>query len=313
MDLSIVTDSMGNLSLEQMLDKVAANGIKFVEMTTGGWSSAPHIKLDELLEYAEKRREFQAALKKRNIELCALNCSGNPLDPGELGKKHRAVTEKTMELAKLLGVKKVIMMSGLPPACKEDKTPNWISYTISWPAELKDMLNYQWDDVAIPYWKELVKKAAACGVEKIALENFSSQLVYNPQTLFRLRDAVGSIVGLNLDPSHLLWMGADPIASARALGDAIHHVHGKDVRLERGVVDINGVIETQEVTDVATRAWNYVAVGCGHDLQWWKEFFSVVKMMGYDGPVSLEMEDLTMSVEAGIATSIDALKQTISK
>lgn len=313
MDLSIVTDSMGNLSLEQMLDKVAANGIKFVEMTTGGWSPAPHINLDELLESSEKRAAFQEALKKRNIELCALNCSGNPLDPGELGKNHRSVTEKTMELAKLLGVKKVIMMSGLPPACKEDKTPNWISYTISWPAELKDMLGYQWDDVAIPYWKELVKKAIECGVEKIALENFSSQLVYNPQTLFRLRDAVGPIVGLNLDPSHLLWMGADPIASARALGDAIHHVHGKDVRLERGVVDINGVIETQEVTDVATRAWNYVAVGCGHDLQWWKEFFSVVKMMGYDGPVSLEMEDLTMSVEAGIATSIDALKQTISK
>lgn len=313
MDLSIVTDSMGNLSLEQMLDKVAANGIKFVEMTTGGWSPAPHINLDELLESSEKRAAFQDALKKRNIELCALNCSGNPLDPGELGKNHRSVTEKTMELAKLLGVKKVIMMSGLPPACKEDKTPNWISYTISWPAELKDMLGYQWDDVAIPYWKELVKKATECGVEKIALENFSSQLVYNPQTLFRLRDAVGPIVGLNLDPSHLLWMGADPIASARALGDAIHHVHGKDVRLERGVVDINGVIETQEVADVATRAWNYVAVGCGHDLQWWKEFFSVVKMMGYDGPVSLEMEDLTMSVEAGIATSIDALKQTISK
>lgn len=313
MKLSYVTDSLGFLPFEEMLDKVVAMGIDTIEMTTGGWSPAPHLRLNELLESAEKRAAFQAALKKRNIELCALNCSGNPLDPGELGKEHRAVTEKTMELANLLGVKKVIMMSGLPPACEGDKVPNWISYTISWPPELKDMLNYQWNDVAIPYWKKLVEKAKACGVEKIALENFSSQLVYNPQTLFRLRDAVGPIVGLNLDPSHLLWMGADPIASARALGEAIHHVHGKDVRLERGIVDINGVIETQEVTDVATRAWNYVAVGCGHDLQWWKEFFSVVKMMGYDGPVSLEMEDLTMSVEAGIATSVDALKQTINR
>lgn len=166
--------------------------------------------------------------------------------------------------------------------------------------------------MAIPYWQELVKKAEACGIEKIALENFSAQLVYNPETLFRLRNAVGPIVGLNLDPSHLIWMGADPILAARELGDAIHHVHGKDVRLERHLSGVNGLLETKEIDDVANRAWNYVAVGCGQDLQWWKEFFSVVKMMGYDGYVSLEMEDLTMTPEAGVRTSVDALKQTLS-
>ena len=45
----------------------------------------------------------------------------------------------------------------------------------------------------------------------------------------------------------------------------------------------------------------------------WKEFFSVCHMMGYDGDVSLEMEDLTMTVDAGVNTSIDALRQTISQ
>lgn len=72
-------------------------------------------------------------------------------------------------------------------------------------------------------------------------------------------------------------------------------------------------LEIEEVEDVAARTWNYVAVGCGHDLQWWKAFFSVVRMVGYNGPVSLELEDLTMSVEAGIQTSVDALKQTLSQ
>jgi sugar phosphate isomerase/epimerase len=67
------------------------------------------------------------------------------------------------------------------------------------------------------------------------------------------------------------------------------------------------------VSDTARRTWNYVAVGCGRDLQWWKEFFSVCRMMGYDGHVSLEMEDMTMSVDAGMATSVDALRQTISQ
>jgi sugar phosphate isomerase/epimerase len=313
MRLSFCTDSLGNLPFEAMLDKLCEMGVFGVELTGGGWSSAPHLRTDELLADPSKRRGFSAALQSRRMEIAALNVSGNPLDPGPLGTRHKADTDKTIELAGLLGVKKIVMMSGLPPASPDDKVPNWITYTVSWPPTLKGYLDYQWNEVAIPYWRKLVAKAKECGVEKFALENFSSMLVWNPETLFRLRDAVGPMVGLNLDPSHLIWMGADPIAAARGLGDAIHHVHGKDVRLERGVVDANGRLETKPVEDVAHRAWNYVAVGCGRDLQWWKEFFSVVRMTGYNDWVSLEMEDLTMSVEAGIRTSIDALKQTISQ
>lgn len=313
MRLSLCTDCLGDLPLEPMLDHVAEMGVLGVEMTVGGWSPAPHLRADELLADAGKRRALLDALRSRGLEIAALNVSGNPLDPGELGAKHKADTDKTIELAGHLGVRKIVMMSGLPPASPEDRVPNWITYTVSWPATLKGCLDYQWNEVAIPYWRKLVAKAEARGVEKFALENFSSMLVWNPETLFRLRDAVGTSVGLNLDPSHLIWMGADPIASARALGPAIHHVHGKDVRLERGLVEVNGLLETKPVEDVANRAWNYVAVGCGRDLQWWKEFFSVVRMMGYDDWVSLEMEDLTMSVEAGIKTSIGALKQTISR
>ncbi|WP_241560240.1 hypothetical protein [Marinomonas rhizomae] len=48
-------------------------------------------------------------------------------------------------------------------------------------------------------------------------------------------------------------------------------------------------------------------------MQWWKEFFSVCRIVGYNDWVSLEMEDLTMSVEAGIDSSVEALKQTISR
>lgn len=312
MKLSICTDCMGDLPFEPMLDKVAKMGVQGVEMTGGGWSPAPHLRPEELLADAGKLRSVQAALEKRGLEIAALNVSGNPLDPGELGDRHKLETERTIELAGELGVKKIVMMSGLPPASPGDRIPNWITSTVSWPPALKDCLDYQWNEVAIPYWHDLVAKAKASGVEKFALENFSSMLVWNPETLFRLREAVGPMVGLNLDPSHLIWMGADPITSARALGDAIHHVHGKDARLERSVVDVNGLLEIKPIDDVAHRAWNYVAVGCGKDLQWWKEFFSVVRMMGYNDWVSLEMEDLTMSVDAGIRTSLDVLKQTIS-
>ena len=313
MKLSFCTDSLGHLPFEQMLDKLLELGVYGVEMTTGGWSSAPHLPTEALLGSATQRQNLLKALESRGMSIAALNVSGNPLDPGELGQKHQRDTENALALAGELGVKKIVMMSGLPPASPHDTSPNWITYTVSWPPTLKNCLDYQWNEVAIPYWQGLVARAKQSGVEKFALENFSSMLVWNPETLFRLRNAVGDMVGLNLDPSHLLWMGADPIAAARALGPAIHHCHGKDVRMERGLVNINGLLETKPVEDVANRAWNYVAVGCGQDLQWWKEFFSVVRMMGYNDWVSLEMEDLTMSVEAGITSSIAALKQTISQ
>ncbi|WP_058962004.1 sugar phosphate isomerase/epimerase family protein [Type-E symbiont of Plautia stali] len=313
MKLSFCTDSLGHLPFEQMLDKLLELGVYGVEMTTGGWSSAPHLPTEALLGSATQRQNLLKALESRGMSIAALNVSGNPLDPGELGQKHQRDTENALALAGELGVKKIVMMSGLPPASPHDTIPNWITYTVSWPPTLKNCLDYQWNEVAIPYWQGLVVRAKQSGVEKFALENFSSMLVWNPETLFRLRNAVGDMVGLNLDPSHLLWMGADPIAAARALGPAIHHCHGKDVRMERGLVNINGLLETKPVEDVANRAWNYVAVGCGQDLQWWKEFFSVVRMMGYNDWVSLEMEDLTMSVEAGVTSSIAALKQTISQ
>ncbi|RBP79632.1 sugar phosphate isomerase/epimerase [Marinomonas rhizomae] len=313
MKLSFCTDSLGHLSFEDMLDTLQSMNVEGVELTTGGWSSAPHLNMEELLASEDKRKQYLAAIESRGLEIAALNVSGNPLDPGTLGKHHREVTHNTMILAGLLGVKKIVMMSGLPAASPNDEVPNWITYTVSWPPILKERLDYQWNDVAIPYWKDLVVHAKNNGVEKIALENFSSMLVWNPETLFRLRNAVDPMIGLNLDPSHLIWMGADPIAAARALGPAIHHCHGKDVRLERGLVDINGLLETKPVEDTANRAWNYVAVGCGQDLQWWKEFFSVVRMSGYNDWVSLEMEDLTMSVEAGVKTSIDALHASLSR
>ncbi|CAI1712930.1 sugar phosphate isomerase/epimerase [Serratia ficaria] len=313
MKLSFCTDSLGHLPFEAMLDHLCELGVFGVEMTTGGWSPAPHLDTAALLQDAGKRRRLLAALESRGMSIAALNVSGNPLDPGVLGEKHRHDTDNALALAASFGVKKIVMMSGLPPAAPGDRVPNWITYTVSWPPTLKNCLDYQWNEVAIPYWQGLVAKAQAFGVEKFALENFSAMLVWNPDTLFRLRDAVGPMVGLNLDPSHLIWMGADPIAVARRLGPAIHHVHGKDVRLERGKVEVNGLLETRPVEQVADRAWNYVAVGCGQDLQWWKAFFSVVRMMGYDDWVSLEMEDLTMSVEAGVATSVAALQQSLSR
>lgn len=313
MKLSICTDVYGNLAFTDMLDKVKSLGVDAVEMTAGGWAACPHVPTAQLLADEDKLKAFKAELEKRGMEIAALNCSGNPLCPGEMGERHTKSSYDTIVLAGKLGVKKVVMMSGCPAGAAGDKTPNWITSTVSWPDYMAPALEYQWNDVAIPWWKKFVEHCKSHSVNEIAIEEFPCMLVYNPATLWRLREAVGSTVGINLDPSHLMVMGADPIASARNLKGALFHIHGKDARIERGVCDVNGLLETKPVTDAENRSWNYVAVGCGKDLQWWKEFFSVCRMVGYDGYVSLEMEDLTMSVEAGVLTSIAALKQTISQ
>ena len=306
MKLAIKTCTL-DLPYTQMLDFCAAQGVFSLEIGTGNWSAAPHIDLDELLSSETARTRWLDEQRRRGMELCALNCSGNPL----AYERDLEVTEKTFRLASLLGVKKIVMMSGLPAGCPGDKTPVWV--TTSWPPETQEILDYQWNEVAIPAWKELVRKAGDCGVKRIALENHGMQLVYNPETLLRLREAVGPMVGMNLDPSHLFWMGGDPIEAARELGEAgaLYHVHGKDSRRERRMWGPNGMLDTKPIDAFCRRSWNYVAVGAGHGLQWWREFFSALRMAGYDEVVSLEMEDLTLPMLEGHLASLRTLKEAL--
>ena len=306
MKLAIKTCTL-DMPFEEMLDFCVEQGVRAVEIGTGNWSGAPHIDLDEMVSSEAARQRWMDQLRRRNIELCALNCSGNPL----AYEKEWEATEKTFRLAEQLGVEKIVMMSGLPAGCPGDKTPVWV--TTSWPPETQDILDYQWNEVAIPKWRELVRMAADCGIERIALENHAMQLVYNPETLLRLREAVGPMVGMNLDPSHLFWMGGDPMEAARVLGDAgaIYHIHGKDSRPERRMCGPNGTLDTKPIDQFCQRSWNYVAVGAGHGAQWWKEFFSVVRMCGYDGDVSLEMEDLTLPMLEGHISSLRTLKEAL--
>ncbi len=313
MELSICTDVLADLSYTDMLDKVKAYGINAVEMTAGGWGARKHCPTAELLADDAKCEAYLAELTKRGMRISALNTSCNPLWPCETGKEYDESMRDCVRLAEKLGVKKIVCMSGLPGGSEQDVTPNWITSSVTMTAYMQPTVDYQWR-VTTEWWKEFAAFCRAHGIEQIAIEEFPCMMVHNVESFWHLREAVGDdIIGINLDPSHMIAYGADPIQAARALKGAIYHVHGKDTRIERGMADINGLCEYKDVLDTANRAWNYVAVGCGQDLKWWKEFFSVVRMMGYNGDVSLEMEDFTMSTEAGIETSIDALKQTISK
>lgn len=308
MRIGLVGDSLADLPFDALLRTAAELGIATLEFGCGNWSPAPHLKLDALLESDAARRAFLAKLKDHGLGISALNCSGNPLHPGESGARHRDVASKTIRLAGLLGVSRVVTMSGCPGG-PGDANANWI--TTAWPPETARVLAWQWDEVLIPYWKTVVAEARAAGVEKLCLELHGQQNVFNVATLHRLRNAVGATVGANFDPSHLFWMGADPIAAARALGDAIHHVHAKDTRIDMGNAGINSVIDTTPLDRLPERSWFYVTLGFGHDLLWWRQFCTVLRLAGYDDVLSIEHEDLLLSPLDGVRRSVDLLRDAI--
>jgi sugar phosphate isomerase/epimerase len=309
MRIGLVTDSLADLSLENLLPVAASSGITMVEFGCGNWSSAPHIDLEALIASTAARADFLAMLDAHGLSISALNCSGNPLLPGSAGKAHRAVTSETIALAGLLGVRRVVLMSGCPGG-PDDANANWI--TTAWPLEAAQVLDWQWSEQLIPYWRGLAAEAASAGVERLCLELHGQQHVYNVRTLFRLREAVGSVVGANLDPSHLFWMGADPLAAVPALGEAIYHVHAKDTRINAAVASVHGLIDVTPMDRLDERAWSYVTLGRGHDVSWWRRFIAALRQAGYDDVLSIEHEDLALPPLAGVCESVDLLRDAMA-
>lgn len=308
MRIGLVTDSLGYLSFDELLETAAELGVQMLEFACGGWSSAPHVNLDLLLENEKERANFVAKIRDHGLEISALNCSGNPLAPGERGRSNDRVVRNTMKLAQLIGIRRIVMMSGLPGG-PGDQNANWI--TTAWPPEGQEILRYQWDEVAIPYWRDLAIWARENGIERICVEQHAHQLVYNTETLLKLRNAVGEVVGVNFDPSHALWMGGDPLRAIRRLRGAIYHVHAKDTRIDSHNREINTLLETKANDRVAERSWNYVTLGYGHSEIWWRDFVIQLKQNGYDDVLSIEHEDYSMSPMIGVRKSIELLSRII--
>ena len=310
MRIGLVTDGLPDLALPELLRTAAELGIATLEFGCGNWSSAPHLKLDALLGAASVRANFLAQIAAHGLSISALNCSGNPLHPGEHGQAHREVTSATIELAGLLGVPRVVMMSGCPGG-PGDANANWV--TTAWPPEAVRVLDWQWSEQVIPYWRGLVREANAAGVEQLCLELHGQQNVYNVATLFRLRDAVGPMVGANLDPSHLFWMAADPLEAVMALEDAIYHVHAKDTRINTSVAAAKGQIDVTPMDDLEARAWSYVTLGDGHEIGWWRRFCAALRAVEYDDVLSIEHEDVARPPIEGVVLSVELLRTAIAE
>ncbi|MBB6450023.1 sugar phosphate isomerase/epimerase [Geomicrobium halophilum] len=311
MKLGVFTVLFGDLSFEEMLDRVKATGLETVEVGTGGYPGNAHCPLDELLEDEGKRKRYLEEIVKRGLEISALSCHGNPLSPNqdEAANAHEQFT-KTLRLANLLDVPVVNGFSGTPGSGENSRETNWP--VVPWPSQYSDIYEWQWEKKIIPYWKETGKIAEDYGV-KIGLELHGGFSVHTPHTMLKLSEEAGTVVGANLDPSHMWWQGIDPVAAIRILGEAgvLHHFHAKDTYLNQENINRYGLLDMQPYAKVGDRAWTFRTVGYGHSVYEWAEMISALRTYGYDHAISIEHEDPIMSIEEGFTNAVKNLQSII--
>ncbi|MSO23178.1 MAG: sugar phosphate isomerase/epimerase [Acidobacteria bacterium] len=310
MKIGVFTVLLANKPLEEALDYLKDLGVEAVEIGCGAYPGEAHCKPAELLASETKLKAFQNAIKSRGLIISGLSVHGNPIHPNKkLAKEHHNAYERALKLARKLDVDRVITFSGCPGADAKATSAAWI--VSPWPPDFAQALEWQWKERVVPYWKEAIKLAKSNGIKKVALEMHPNFVVYNPETLLKLRNAVGPEIGCNFDPSHLFWQGADVGAAIRAVGDAIFHFHAKDCKLDPRNIAVNGVLDAKSYTDELHRSWIFRTCGYGNDFAQWKDIVSNLRLVGYDHVMSIEHEDSLMSAEEGLRKAFQFLKSVV--
>ena len=309
MKLSVLINLYGQKSLDETLKIVSGLGVHTVEVGAGGYPGKAHCNPAELLADEAKFNEFVATFKKYDVEICALAAHGNPLHPdAKIAAQYHEDFCNAVLLAEKLGVDTVITFSGCPGDHEGAKYPNWV--TCPWPEDFLAILDWQWNEKVIPYWQKTGAFCKEHGV-RVAFEMHPGFCVYNPETLLRLRAAVGDVIGANFDPSHLIWQGMDPVAAIRELAGAIYHVHAKDTKIDKYNTAKNGVLDTKHYGDELHRAWVFRTVGYGNGETYWRDLVSNLRLCGYDRVLSIEHEDSVMSIDEGLCKAVNFLKDVV--
>jgi sugar phosphate isomerase/epimerase len=308
--IGVFDPAFPDLSLDEMIDKFATWGVEAVEIGTGGYPGTKHCPVQELLDDPAKLLAWKKKFEDRNIQVATLSCHGNPVHPdSKIAQRDAEFFKRTVLLAERLGVGVIVGFSGCPGGTPTDSMPNWVTYR--WPPEYAQMLDWQWKEKVIPYWKEAAAFARQHGIHKLALEMHPNFVVYNPMTLLKLRAAVGEEIGANCDLSHLFWQQCDAVEVIHMLGKegAIFHAHMKDTTFYKENVDRYGVLNFAfEKNDLSRASETFRAVGYGHSAGTWKEIVRAYMEIGYQGIFSVENEDPILSGEVGVERALYVLK-----
>ena len=325
MKLGVYNAVLHDRPLPEALKVVADLGLTGIEINSGGFLPAVHVPtFDDILESDAARDDYLAIFEGTGVSIAGLNCNGNPLHPNpDIGDKHAEDVRRSIRLAHRLGQNRVVTMSGLPGGEPGATVPNWI--VNAWNSAALDVLDYQWG-VAATFWKETDRLAADHGV-KVALELHPQNLVFNPADVHRLVELTGAThVGVELDASHLFWQQMDPVAVVRELGPLVFHAAAKDVRVNTEIAAVYGVLDNRfrRLSPKENRtnlggdewanewprpaAWDFVALGKGHDTAYWTEFLRALHEVDPDMLVNIEHEDTELGRIEGLEVAAKVLK-----
>ena len=323
MKLGVYNAILHSHPLTEALKVIADQGLTGVELNTGGFLPPVHVpNIDEILESDDARDAFLAQFEGTGVEIYGLNCNGNPLHPNrEIGEKHAEDIRRSIKLTARLGQTRVVTMSGLPAGEHNGTNPNWV--VNAWNSAALDQLDYQFG-IAAQFWKEIDELAVAHGV-KVALELHPQNLVFNPASFRELLKRAGtSNIGIELDASHLFWQQMDPVAVVRDLGQWVFHAAAKDVRINanaavQGVLDnsFRKLGEDEPRTNLGgdewanewpkNSAWDFVALGKGHDTAFWTEFLRALHEVDPEMMVNIEHEDTELGAVEGLEVAAKVL------
>ena len=279
MKLGLLTAAFPETPLVEVADWSAANGFSMLEVAcwprgegaTRRYSGVSHIDCANLSDGEAK--DLVADLADRGIEVSALGYYPNHLHPDP---EHRAEVNGHLKHVIAAAAKMNVPMVNTFIGADQHKSPkeNFAEFTTVWP--------------------DLVRVAADHGV-KIAIENcpmiFSDDewpggqnLMYAPAMWREVFDYLeGDTLGLNLDPSHLVWQMIDYERVVREFAGRIYHVHAKDMEIDRNGLYEHGVMS-------AGIGWQVPRLPGLGEIRW-DRFISALYKAGYNYAVIVEHED----------------------
>lgn len=310
--ITICSGQFGDIPFEALCQLLHGMGYEGMEL-----ASQAHIDLERIVKDSAYRAAFQQTMAENQLIISAISCHlmgqcvGDRWDPrldnfapkalkgNAEGIRAWAVEgmKTAARAAKLLGVQVVTCFLG---------SPIW-AYWYSFPQTTQVMVEEGFQRIQ-ELWTPIFDVYDECGV-RLALEVHPTEIAFDYYSTERLLQTIDyrPTLGINFDPSHLVWQGVNPTLFLRAFKDRIYHVHLKDVRLNHD--GLGGILGSHMEFGDTRRGWNFVSLGHGD-----VDFEAIIRelnQMGYQGPLCVEWEDSGMERIHG-ATEALAFARTIN-
>lgn len=293
--ITICSGQFGDLTLEELCKQMHAIGYNGLELATQA-----HIDVRRVVSSPAYRKELTDTLAKYDMQIGAISahligqCVGDRYDPrldnfapaackGDADAIRAWAIEEMKTVARaaqLLSVKVVTCFLG---------SPIW-AFWYSFPQTTPEMVEAGFQRIK-ELWTPIFDVYDECGV-KLALEVHPTEIAFDYYSTLRLMETLGwrDTLGINFDPSHLLWQGVDPQTFLHDFARRVYHVHMKDVKLRRD--GKTGILGSHIEFGDTRRGWNFVSLGHGD-----VDFDGIIRelnQMGYHGPLCVEWEDSGM-------------------